>query len=102
MAPAFPGFLLYRCPGEDLWHSYRRFHSGPGMSGTDQCYFYRWRNGSAWGLIPVAAICNVDPVETGKEKYAAGIYWPDMHFSGGVSCVVRFRLCKQAVGRDSV
>lgn len=25
-----------------------------------------------------------------------------MHFSGGVSCVVRFRLRKQAVGRDSV
>ena len=38
----------------------------------------------------------------GKVKYAAGIYWPDMHFSGGVSCVVRFRLRKQAVGRDSV
>ena len=58
----------YRCPGEDLWHSYRRFHSGPGMSGTDQCYFYRWRNGSAWGLIPVAAICNVDPVELARKN----------------------------------
>ena len=45
----FLGASSYRCPGEDLWHSYRRFHSGPGMSGTDQCYFYRWRNGSAMG-----------------------------------------------------
>lgn len=57
----------YRCAGADLWYSYRCFHSRSCMSGADQRYFYRRRNGSALGAVPVAAICNVDPVELARK-----------------------------------
>lgn len=45
----FSGLPLTGALARTFGTATRRFHSGPGMSGTDQCYFYRWRNGSAMG-----------------------------------------------------
>lgn len=68
MAPAFPGFLLqvpWRGPLAQL----------PGASipvlaclGQISAIFIGGGTVVPWGLIPVAAICNVDPVELARKN----------------------------------